>query len=158
MKLIGPDDDDGIDIDMEDADDQELEATAYRRVQIVPDRCEALAKKMAYSGINHPVIFLCDVVDPFGLAIARKVSSSIVIEQARRWTDSDENPGVIEGIELDDLEDKELTIFCAVKGCMTGLLGYFPVVVAARGGFTVFPFPYRLKEKSRFKLFPLTNE
>ena len=151
-------DDDGFGIDLEDADNQELKAVAYRVTQIVWDRCEALASKMAHSGVNHPVIFLCDVADPMGLAIARKVSPSPLIEQARRWTDSDENPGILVGVDLKDLEGREPTICGFIRGRLHGLLGYFPIVVAAKGGFTVFPFPYRLREKSRFKLFPLANE
>ena len=166
MRLIPiPDNDDdglGIDMDdmddMDDADNQELEAIAYRFVQIVPDRCEALANRLAHSGMNRPVIFLCDPADPMGLAIARKVSNPLLIEQALKWTGPDERPGIIESIDLKDLEGKEPTIFHAIRGRMTGLIGYFPIVVAAKGGFTVFPSPYKLKEKSKFRLFPLSDE
>jgi hypothetical protein len=159
MKLFdqgdqGEEDDDHLDIDMDDADTEELEAVAYRFVQIVPDRCEDTAKTMAMGGFNHPVVFLCDVGDHFGLAIARKVTTSIFIDQALKGTGTDERPGVISGIDLDDLEGKEPTIFDAIRGRMTGLLGYFPIVVAAKGGFSVFPWPFQIKEKSKFKLFP----
>jgi len=161
MKLIpiqDNDDNGDLDIDMGDADSPELEAVAYRFTQIIPDRCEALASKLAHDGMNHPVVFLCDPADPMGLAIARKVSPPSTIEQALKWTGPDARPGVIRGIDMDYLEDKEPTIFHAIRNRMTGLLGYFPIVVAAKGGFTVFPWPYNLKEKSKFRLFPLSDE
>jgi len=165
MQLFGPDDDDGLDIDIDtddtdgvdDADMQELEAIAYRVTQVIWDRCEALASQLAYGGMNHPVIFLCDVADAFGLAIARKVSTPVLIDRALRETGSDARPGVINGVEMEEFNSREPTIFGVVRGRMTGLLGYFPIVVAARGGFTVFPCPYKLREKSKFKLFPLSE-
>jgi hypothetical protein len=157
VDLFDPDDqNDDLSIDMDDADTQELEAIAYRFTQIIPESCEVLAKALAQIGINHPVIFLCDVADPFGLAIARKITSPDIIERSLKETRWDERPGVIDSVDLDDLEGKEPTIFHAVKGRMTGLIGYFPIIVAAKGGFSVFPWPYKLKEKSKFKLFSRT--
>ena len=157
MRLIGGsdhDENDGLEIDMNDADTQELEATAYRFVQITPDRCEKLAKEMAQSGINHPVIFECDVADPFGLSIARKLSNQTFITQALQETPKESRPGIIEGIDLEILDGKEPTIYGAIRDRMTGIIGYFPIVVAACGGFSVFPWPFSLKEKSKFMLFP----
>src|SRR5262245_604023 len=141
MRLVGPDDDDGLNIDMGDADSQELEAVAYRVTQIVWDRCEELASRLAHAGMNHPVIFLCDVVDPFGWAMALKGSERVheVMEQALRETPSENRPGIIFGSDLEDMEGKEPTIYGAIRDRMTGLLGYFPIVVVAKGGFSVFP-------------------
>lgn len=152
------DDNDGLHIDMEEADTQELEAIAYRFVQIVPDRCETLANRLAHGVMDRPVIFLCDPADHMGLEIARKVSNLVIIEQALRWTEPDKRPGIIGSIDLEHLEDKEPTLFHAIKDRMDGLVGYFPIVVAAKGGFSVFPWPYCLKEKSKFKLFSLSDE
>lgn len=157
MRLVGTGDDqedEGLNIDLDDVVDEELEAVAYRFVQIISDRCEEIAKNMAQRGTNHPVVFLCDVGDHFGLAIARKVNVGAVIKKALKETGTDARPGVISCIDMDNLEGKEPSIFKAIRDRMTGLLGYFPIVVAAKGGFTVFPWPYRLKEKSKFKLFP----
>lgn len=150
--------DEGLDINMDDVDDQELEAVAYRFVQIVPERCESLANRLAHGEMNHPVIFLCDVADPMGLAIARKVSTQALIDQALKETKSDARPGIISGVEMEEFYSREPTIFHALKCRMTGLIGYFPIVVVAKGGFTVFPFPYKLKEKSKFYLFPLSDD
>src|SRR6516225_11690287 len=110
MKLVQrPDDDndDGLGIDMGDADDQELEAIAYRVTQVLWDRCEALANRLAHEGINHPVIFLCDPADHMGLAIAEKISSSLLIKEALSWTEPGKRPGIIVGVDMNLLEDKE---------------------------------------------------
>lgn len=157
MKLFSNgDDQDDEGLDIGEADSEELEAIAYRFVQIIPDSCVELARKLAYEGMNHPVIFLLDVGDPFGLAIARKVSDTVIIQQALKETGSDARPGVIAGVDVDTLESKEPIIFYAIKERMTGLLGYFPIVVVAKAGFSIFPWPFTLKEKSKFKLFSST--
>ena len=166
MELFTPgdtDDDDGdldfgFDLDDDHADTQQLEAVAYRFTQIVPDRCEALANRRAHDQMDRPVIFLCDVFDHMGLAIAKKVSNPTVQAQALSLLSPNERPGIIACVNLKDLEGKEPTIFHAIKGRMDGLIGYFPIVVAAKGGFTVFPWPFILKEKSKFQLFPLSDE
>jgi hypothetical protein len=155
MRLFGSDDfQDDDDVGIDDADTQEQEAIAYRFVQVLWDRCEALAHRLARSEMNHPVIFLCDVGDHFGLAIARKVSTPELIRQALNETGSDARPGIISGVEMEEFNSREPTIMGAVRERMSGLIGYFPIVVAAKGGFSVFPCPYKLPEKSKFKLFP----
>jgi hypothetical protein len=146
-------DDDDIGVDGGDVDNQELEAIAYRFIQVVPDCCQSVAKDMANNGIAHPVVFLCDVADSFGLAIAKKVSSVAIIEKALRETSSERRPGIISCLDLDVIGNSEPTIGDAIRGRMVGLIGYFPIVIAAKGGFTVFPWPYHLEEGSKFKLF-----
>src|SRR6516164_4855626 len=105
MRLVPGQDgdwDDGLDIDMDDINDQELEAIAYRVTQVVWDRCEEIASKLAHSGMNHPVVFICDVGDPFGWEIAIKITSSELVSQAMRETPFEIRPGVIGGIEMEE--------------------------------------------------------
>jgi hypothetical protein len=158
MKLVGEDDfrdddSEGPGIDFDDANVQELEAIAYRFVQIVPDRCQKLAQTWAKSGVNHPVVCLCDVADPMGLAIAKKFAVPKVIDNALQQTPKERRPGVLTWFDLESIEGKEPTIHTAVRDRMAGLIGYFPILVAAKGGFTVFPWPHKLSEESKFMVF-----
>lgn len=159
MDLVGLNDlrEEPDDEDYGSPDVQELDGLAYRYVQIVPDVCTALFMKAAEQGVAHPVIFLCDVADHMGVAIAQKFTGQKRIQQAINQTEGMEGkrPGICLWYDLELLADREPSLYGAVRARMERLvIGYFPIVVVAKGGYNCFPWPITLKEKSKFNLLP----
>jgi hypothetical protein len=159
MDLVGLDDlrDEPDDEDYGSPEQQELEGLAYRYVQIVPEVCTDLFQKAIAQGINHPVILLCDVADPMGLAIARKFTSQRQIQNALDQAGRMEGkrPGISLWYDMEQLAGREPSLYGAIRARMERMvIGYFPVVVVAKGGYNAFPWPMTLKEKSKFHLLP----
>jgi hypothetical protein len=159
VDLVGLDDlhDDEDDEDYGSPDAQELEGLAYRYVQIVPDVCTGLFFKAVEKGVNHPVVFLCDVADHMGVAIAQKFTSQGRIQESIDRTDpeSGQRPGISFWYDMENLASREPSLAGAIRARMERMvIGYFPIVVVAKGGFNAFPWPIPLREKSKLNLLP----
>jgi hypothetical protein len=56
---------------------------------------------------------------------------------------------------MENLASREPSLAGAIRARMERMvIGYFPIVVVAKGGFNAFPWPIPLREKSKLNLLP----
>lgn len=133
----------------------EIKSKAFRRALITSDVgiiCVGKAHKVL-NLTNRAVVFLCDSNDPFGHKYLRyfhsedSIAESLLFNSLKHKTLKDLQL-VCFAVDLQSVLENSLLLYRVILECLDGLLGYFPVVVCANEGYTVFPWPFNLKENT----------